>query len=659
MSRSISAGLLAAAQSLRGVPSVVGEIRDERLRWREIEDHGHTSVCPVRMDCATQIIWRARCDGSGNMQYQKVTNDGVTSQWQAWTTVTPALAAYADVAIGADSPLNARLFYPSGTQVYSKETTDGGSTWGSATSVGAPGASPLVACSGCYVVHWSTVNGNLTVCHKAIGSGSWSTIATWAVGSTNEDGLGSCVKYTANLLYVAVCYDGILSVRSVNTSTGVWGDEIQVEPPWGAVTPEDWYPANCDIDIMEDDDMIVTWVDHRDTVDPTWEVAVCRRSKDGINWGQDVALGLVWSTERTVAVCANAHTDDRYFYAGVEQMVMRSRSFKAGSSDQNITGLEIIDYEYAGSGSGSAMVSADILDRDGTLKGLADEGEAAEAVNLLSELHIERGYVLSTGAEREALPPLLIVGAAYTVGEGGGVIHLDATDTLGLMDRVSLRRPLAAAGLTFAELAQRLVAQVGFEFSDDGDAAFDRAVTSFQSPPGATLGSVFRRLMGLCGAVYRVDENGDLYAIQYGAYSVGSPAALGDKDEILRGEFGLRLPRATRVIWAGDSSTAWEDTGASMRLGARLEWHVVDHHANSTAIVEDAAEGAGLLAVDQMDRDRVVVHVRPDLELWDVVDVTTDTDVLPAATGRVIVAVRERYSAVRGRFEGSYTLQAE
>lgn len=301
-------------------------------------------------------------------------------------------------------------------------------------------------------------------------------------------------------------------------------------------------------------------------------------------------------------------------------------------------------YRYRATATGARLELA-ILDPDGAYDPLT-----VETLAPLNSVRLWRGYVTSEGAETLALPPCYLVAAERSNGHRPGVVSLEAVDALGLLAR---RRPEEAAVYTdrsLAWLAAEVAALAGLTITHDGDAAWARTLTTFVVYPSRSLLAALEDLLRLAGAVARVSPEGDLRAHVLAGHTAETIPTLGELGEILAAGYGPALVDATGyVVASGSAAARAEDVPLGMALGWRALRGLPDARAETSALAAQAAAYAlARLALAQR-ADHAAVPLRPELELWDLVDLYPSPTA--EAQRRTVVSIEEVWEAGKGVFE--------
>ena len=663
--RSISSSLLSAASRWGGEPTCLATVHNRRLRWSRIVNLGAGNTAPCAMCHHNGALYRVCSDSAGWILWQKI-SDPENGNWAAWNVIKYDGVAYSDVAIAAD-PANSgylRILYvrSDGANVKASysESTDDGATWSSTADLSAGHSTPLyLAADHTYALlqHDATVG-----LYSAAWGGGWTSLGTAASGIGTRHGVGLAHNPDDATLYAAMCYDGVLTWRVYDLTTSSWGALVSLDPAEQAA-PADMQPHEPAMAYVGCDNRLaaIAFIDSNGGSPATWDQPVVRLTLDAVHFGDEVALDMqtTLSNHHRVSLAYDAST--RTLYAANEGQVCRSRLYDATDEQMVLQSGLCLRYRYRKEGHRPARAELLLLDPDGELKTFGQADEVAEAIQPLAELSIARGYRTGAGLERVALPRLYITQAAYRTGVGdsdpAGTLEIAATDALGLLDLWSPQRYLIWYNKTVAWLLAELCGRVGLRSVVDGSSIWSKQLASFTLAPTRTLRQGVGDLLRLAGGVAYVDANDKVHAIDLANYSPSAQPTIGAQNEILQGIWGAGIPRPTSVLVSSESVAGHrENRSDGMALGLRLHLTLEDQRLADTAMAENAAEAVVELGHGGLAVGRAIIPLRPDLELWDVAKVRSDTALLPLDSERLVVALEEEYAPARGRCQMVLTL---
>jgi len=659
MVRSISSELLDAARSLRARPDVALSIRNKRLRWRGLrytETGQYASDQTADSAAGNSIIHRARVDEVGRVQHCAVTDPASAAQWVAWATLNQEGLPGEDCALACPAAGTLRLFYlaaPLTPTLRCVETSDGGANWSASADIAPVGAGP------CYLAAaslraFAIVQGVVKVWLKALG-GAWSAGPDWAALGTLTAPTGIGVAWdSANALYrVIVAGDGRLWVGSLSASTG-WSEPQQIWPGGNGAALADAVPY-APAALCYERDYWFTWVETYQAT-PAWSQAVICHTRAWGHFGQEAALQIDTSAPRRVALAYVAST--RCLYAANETDVCVATRWDSTDPTQNLEGLTVREYERHTDERGS-RISVELIDSAEECASLGVAGRPAEPVQPLAEVYLERGYLVGNAPQRETLDPHYLMSAAYTTGRQRGRLLLRAVDGWGLLGLWHPPMPLTWENRSVRWLLAELTGRVGLAYADNGALPFDYVVPTFTALPGQSGAAAVRALLGLAGAVARFTADGTLYALNLYGHAPLTYVDLGEKEEILEGQFGPVADYGTAFRVYGDGvGYATENMAASMSLGLRLHRQITDYRLHTEEQVQQVGVYYWLRSIMSARRETVTIPLRPDPELWDLSRLFLDPDVVPPAEAmRRVVGIAEEYHPWQGQYLSRLTLE--
>ncbi|MEA3408372.1 MAG: hypothetical protein U9R48_09895 [Chloroflexota bacterium] len=636
----ITESLLAAARSLQGVPAVTVTAIDDRLRW-VVHRQGEASAPQTSMVCDGSRIVRVRSNAAGEIHHATVSDPDDAGQWVNWIPLRSDALPDADVAVSHVAGGGFRIFYQAaGNEVRWLGSSDGTSwTYMGVCATGFTQA-PRLAAADEYLV---TMEAEIAVHHKPWGGGSWTRVSTWGTIGAPRDGVGACYNTDTETLRLLCCSGRRLYTVTYDTAANTWSECHYLRPGGSQVAPADARPHDPDVveaEMYGENMFIATWIDAQEGSPDAWGQPVAMTSLDGVHFGSAVPLDAAATDQARVALALNAST--RHVYAGHETTILRTKTYYPTDETMRSGPLPVARYRRASERHRPSRLHVEVIDAEDTA-----------CFRRLARLDLARGYVTSEGTESISLEPHYILSARRTVGRDGGRLIVGATDGFGLLRLWSPQGAITWTDRSARWLLAEICARVGVGYSDDGHSALARTFSTYTMPPHHDGLQEVGALLRLAGCVGVFDNNGDLNPIHWADYapSAFEVADVGDAGELLEGAFGPGVHEVTSVYVASEAHAARdENVSAAMAQGLRLHRNVSDGRIPSQAAAEDVV--ALLLGMHGLAgrEGRVLVPLRPELQVWDVVSLTVDPAVLPAGTERVIVRIEERYDAVAGEY---------
>lgn len=663
--RTISATLLAAATSLQGRPSVRATVEDRAIRWGALHALSpHCGGAPLDLPCVGAysnggLILRAAVDAAGHLYTQRVLTPSQAAHWAAWTLLAASASRPAgDVALTWHA-LKWWLYYQrSDRWLMAYWSGDDGLTWNGPAAIYRPGRTAALACIGPYLL---VLESNLRAFHLDPATPSWSGPYTLSDFSPDSDkGVAAAVQVSGGAPYVQVLLASGGGIRSVryDPTTQTYGPLLAITPGRDqplALSADCRWPA---LQAMEAQRLICSWVENWSGDLAGWRHPVCRESADGEHWGLERSLadaadpsgGLI---DRRLALCYDS-LSERLYASNGERVLCAEMWDPLLNPLSQLGPVEALAYQGAWGAHDDAgapgapapgRLRLTLLDADGGLSDPGAAGTAGQALRPLSRVIVSRGYLTAAGREEAALPPHYLLRARRAVGRGGGRVEIEAVDALGLLALWTPAEPLEWRDRVLRWLAAEVCAQVGLPYDDDNRPEMNQLLPRFTWGPGQTALSALSALLRLAGYVARNDAEGGVYALQLANHRPAVIPALGAAGEVLRGAYGPGWPAATAARVVGDDRWAdGDDVALGGWLGLRRQAYLEDRRIISDEMAAGARDRALLLGALTARADEAVLPLRPDLELWDVVDA--------AGLGqRILTALSERWDAARGVYE--------
>ncbi len=656
MTRTISADLLAAAQSLRARPTLSADIIDKRLRWTLPISNGINSDNPTDLAYHTNKALRVRIGAAGAVYSQVITTLATDAEWDSWTTeeATGIATNYGDCAIAAYSATQWIIYFaaPNGGNfgvgmIYS---SDSGANWSAAALIlSGLAVEPRVA------AHYKTLvvqeSGNVDAYDM-----TWAAPPTFSAArglggytATNEYGVACGGRQIPVALYhILVAHDGLIQYTSYTSPTWTALRNIYPSGSLATTAPSGAKHAHPAI-TANGTTLLASWLEDYDHSPSAWNLTVTHVSLDtGLHFGQECSQSMHHGTAYRAGLCYVP--SEHAFYCAIERQTAKAIAYDASDANSNHTALPVLSYRRTTHAQGTSRLEVRIHEPAAAyqLDGLADP----HPVHPLAWVIVNRGWNGTT----EALDPHYLVASRRTEYKKGGVLELECLDTWGILERWSPHRTITWSGDSIAWLCAEICAQVGIRWDFDGDAAWFRTITTFVIRPTETGATAMRALIRLAGGVTRTTEAGKLYGINLVAHTQTEPT-IGNLSEILEASLGTTLWSATTVRHIGDGQADYiENANDAMELGMRLNMTVFDRREDTSLIVQEAATRDLLLAHASGRSDLVTVPLRPDLELWDLI--------LLAASGvgppkRMITGITEVADIQHMRLESRLTLSAD
>jgi hypothetical protein len=656
--RDISAELLAAARSLRGVPAVSLDVHDQRDRWRAHFDTGEASHrCDQACIYDTWILRVRSLNGVQGLQTAAVYDPEAPEHWPgSWFDVHSRCEPESDVALGvvgsklSSKRARAYCFWQDGSDktIQCVESTNG-YTFGS----------PETVCDGINLEGWLAAdheavfyhanNSLVKLWHRPVGGGAW-TLSTYDALGSLDRAYGLAVWYLegAQLYYLLVAADGRLYAGGWNPASDTWFPPQQLAPGGtgaagsGVVLREPsllhatsrWY---------------ATWVESV-AQGLGWQQAVASSAASWPHFGNAIALDVGGSGGSAGADLT--YRPFRYhLFACNETSGVHRLDYAQENAAQNIKGMTVGAYARRTVEDGSRL-TVWVDNRDNSWSAWGQDGATGEALRPHASLALMRGYRTANGDELVTLDPHYLVSISEEGGSHDGWLRLEAVDGWGLLRYWRAAEPLAWEDRTVGWLLEHLAARAGLAYAELGGDALDRTVSRFTVLPGQSAADAMAALLRLAGCGARWSASG---TVLVGTWDLlgGDTAALGDAGELLWATRRQSAPEATSWLVYGEGAMGREENvAASMALGLRAQRSRVESRADTQALAEAGVEGWRMRGDASDWTLEARVPLRPDLELWDGVTVAGWS-----GTWRVRGLV-ERYDARRGVYVTELTAEA-
>lgn len=649
--RAMSSTLLAAALSRQGRPSVHVSVEDRIVRWEVL----HTLSPGLDLPCVDgmsngSLIVRAAVSASGNLYHQEISNPALASAWQMWSLLaSSASRAGGDVAVAWHN-LRWFVYYQRPDHwVMMVSSANDGASWSAPVGVYRPSRTAALAACGPYLF---VLENTLRAYHLKADMASWDGPYPLSGYTPASDmGIAAVIQPTAGggqIVRILFTMGGGIRAVTYDPTARAFGLVLPISPGRDQPPPTGAAYAWPSLYAIDEERLVATWVERWEGDLAPWGHPVSRFSRDGEHWGMELSLAGS-ATDRRMALIYDAM--DEVLYAANAERVLASEMYDPLLNRHSHVGpLEIVSYDAVWRPCEPGRLSMSVLDAEGTLNALGEKGGTAQAVRPLSYVVLSRGYVTPAGAEEVSLPPHYLAQARRTEGLGGGRLEINAVDSLGLLAFWTPPEPLEWGGRVLRWLAAEVCAQVGLPYTDDGRPEMNVLLERFMWGPAQTALDALRSLLRLAGYVARPSIEGGIYAFHLTSHQPSAIPTLGASGEILRLAKEVGWPEATAVrvvgkeVWAdGDDLTlgGW--------LGLRRHRYIEDGRIGSAEMAAIVRDGALRLASLSACADEAILFLRPDLELWDVVDVSN-------RGRRIITALGEHYDAPRAAYETWATL---
>lgn len=660
--RTLTPTLLAASTAWKGRPIAHATVRDRRLRWRTAEAHPENDDTPyVAQASSGAWMLRLKTDASGDLWLARIAS-GVHpgAAWHTWTRIATGVAApNGDCAISYRAGTWYTYYIDSANRAYRLTSGDDGQSWGGATLVRSCTRAGFVAAA----ANWVFVQEHQVHAYESdLTSGALSGPCT-QVSPTTNGGHGLAAARDAD--GEQVCYRLLFTVKgdiwavTFDPDAGSYGDAHRLAPGADQDTAsgaDNRYPALC---CAAHGLLLATWVERHDnglSGEPaSWRYPVARLCLEdetppagGQHFGCETPLATPSQTARRMAALFDA--TEQTFYLGNDRLLLAARAYSEDPLWSMRFGPQASpEYTLLQRANRPASLTLTIPDSGDDWAQIGQPGYAEAPLRPLAEITLSRGYHTAAGNETVDLPPCYITRVQRSEGQGGAWLRLQCTDALGLLALWSAPETLLWKNRTIRWLLAELCAQVGLRYRDGGEAALGRTAPLFTLLAGQTALHGTLALLRLGGCVARIAPDGALQPLPWPAED--PPAmALGSNDELRRGRFGLAVPGATAVrVTSGGAYAEGEIIADAWALGMRRVAALHDSRIGLNGDMADAVRDRELALVGLDARaDEAVIPVRPDLELWDTVDLhcaATAGDGI--STARVVTGIEERRSAAR------------
>ena len=674
---SLTSTVTDAMQSRQGRPCVRVVVMDKEWRWASVLRTEGSILQTAAVELSDGQILRARVATGGKMYVQVVSTPGTGSSWQSpWTEVAADALATSDVALSRRPGLDdIRLFWVSldeGTYyLRCKESSDDGESWDEDWSEVCSSATLIGSLAAAHNRIFYVRDLEARVRGQAWTGGAWTGEETWAAcGALAEDSGLSAVYYDGSY-YLVVCAkwgdDRRLRTGTYRTVEGFSASMVDVVPP--GLPAADFRPRWPSL-IEQDGTWHLCYLDTYAGT-PAYYVPVVIRCSDWTHWGCACGLNLSWTTMKRAVLVYSSETGA--LYAAMQSDVVGAEVYDASDSGRKMTETEVLFYQKD-VGKGYGYVFVDIHNPGHKYDEFGEAGKDGEAIKLLAQVVVERGYRTSDGYEYVAGSPFYLVKVSHRVGIGRPALRLMAVDGWGLMGRWEIDQSYHWSGKTVKWLVAEIVARSsGLECGFDASTEWNTVIDEFSLNPagwkgmlrvetkekdtdisaagwsGTAIHAVNSLFLKVGGRAYW-DVNGKLQCVIPANQSTIASYTYGTNSEIIKGEYavGVVTPNVIRVIGAGTGYQVAQ-LSSGQDLGRRLMDIAVDLHLDTWEECMAMATGLWDDAVARGYDGYLEVHLNPGVELWDIIGVT-DARSSYSSEKRRVAGVYEVWNSVKRRY---------
>jgi len=647
--RTMSATLLAATTSGRGRPWVSLDVEDHRSRWsRHVS--GAASTRRTDLGLMDGDLVRVSLVGS-QIRWARLTDPSSPSQWPGtWQAIAGDADGSEDVTLAVYSATRASVFYARNTGHLARvDTADGGVTWGASEACCAWDYTPVWVAADGVVCAWSRPGEiRLATTRDDLGNPAW--VANVLYGGAGPfvhcHGLALCRDHADPTTYYLVsAIEGALLITTYHQPSQIFGRTYQIIPPGTAGAASTSQVREPSVTSTADG-LYVTYIDKVGVGDLAhWEQVAALHTRHYPHFARVALLDMGQSTPARAALACHAEA----VYAACENNACRSLYYLPDRMGLNTRNLMPAAYTVRTTEQSSTVTI--VLPNVGHAYDAAGQsGTPYEALRPGATLLLHRGYVTTSGPEAITLAPHTVTEVRLHAGRERNVLQLFAVGALDLLRAQHLADVCQWRDETIRHLLAQVCGMAGLSYADGGEDALGATLDEFVLRPVDTLAGGMRALLGLAAAVAYVDASGALQARVLSDYAPDA-VTLGQGGELLQREVIARAPElvASAVYGDGAAASSAADTH-TMDTGLLLTGQRVDYRATTHDLAATLAEYAANRATMARQAVRFLLPVRPDLEMWDRVELDTD-DV------RRVVALEERYDARRGLYQTTLEVQ--
>jgi len=656
--RPISPALLQAATSWAARPVAQAIIEDRRLRPQVLHAWpGGYDDSPTAMFHNGSLLMRACVDAAGQLLIARVTEPEDPSAWESWEIAASGARPGADVAVGWWAPGTWALLYEgAGGDVLCRTSADDGEHWSAAASLHTPAVTPSVALWG----RWALVQEGALHAYHWTGT-SWAGPYTLAIASAPA---GVAVWYDAagERLHALYGSGGRIWHATLDASLGTpaWAPPRVLYPggdgPASALAACGgpalaWVPAIG---------LVATWIAAHAGPIAGWRAPILAiaRGPGHEHWGQLAPLAAPGTAEARWALAYD--TPSATLYCGNRRRMLAAPAYDPALREWMRLGpVDLLSARWQATPGAPGSLHLELLDPSLAMRAPGEPGGAAACARPLAACRLRRGWRTAAGPETVDTPEWTILSAAFTEGLGGGRLVIEAVDAWGTLARHRPPEPRIWLERSVLWLLEEICAGAGLAISPEGAPHLSRVVPQFALHPHQTALEAVRSLLRLGQAVARPAEGGALAVLPLPG-GAGAPAVAGYAGEIRLGRYGPAAPAASHVRVASPGWGAYgeaESLEAARAAGGRASLALTEGHITSAEWA--GAVAAHVLTLEGLARaDAIEVPLRPDLELWDPVELVAPTGALAGDDDglRVITAIDEELCPARNRCASTLAL---
>ena len=670
--QSLGATLLAAQRAAERDPTMSLVIEDHVPRYSVLHGADTESTHQVAMlKTAAGNIVRAKLTDAGVVHWQRITAPATAGQWTTWTQLSTLASTnfhHADISIGQNSGGDIRIIwlYMDGLDAKLRyaDSSDDGASWGGPTTglTLASEAIPHALAAGSKDDVFIVRDDGELYYYKESG-GTYTLRSEWT-GIATTQGYGIAIVMKTAHTYP---YHIILTYQRNNTphvsrltynepsSTPTWTAEEYISPP--GRSPDDGFWWGHPSLAWDGSEFRLAMVDERTGAPYQSQVCVFRGHSDFDKWSIEVGVSIDTPAQNPHRAGVIYKTDR--FYVASDVTVVESEDYDASDSKFKVTiphervhEYRLVERWYEG----WAMVELD--NTDGAFNTYGQAADDYEAIKLLSQVTIKRGFCVEGSDHTADHSPMHIIGVNHYRHVGKNRLRLLLGDAFDVM---KLCRPHSIWSYN-AQTIQSLIdwmlwATGGIAASYSGDSEWTDTSINFSVQPDMPLWMEFKRLLRKVGAACRWQVDGDLYLWIPANESPSSDYSYGGAHPIYEGEYIKRPANPTHTRLFGGAVGSSEDADAEMALGRRITHTLADRSLTSVPKAILSAVGTEYYGSMKARDDYIVVPMNVGQELGDFVDIT-DSEIDYSAELRRVTEIREEYEVRKWEavFRGRYGL---
>ncbi len=651
--RDLTPALIGAINSSSRRPAVRLTLADAAESYALFRDDGgalaeSVGAAVVAADGSLMRAYAARAPaaGGGSLFVQRVSDVSQDGQWTAWTLLEAGNVWWATPpALSLNPGGRLRLFFadgPSaGDSVRVRESLDGGASWSPASTVFAGvGTAAFLASAGNddLFAQVEQAPGSWQVAASFHGGGGWSAPAAWSLG-------GFSSMYGLGAVFEAGIYHLVLSLWTVVGVAGA-GDSLQSTTfdgatwtPLATVVPLDSADLGIQLRFPSlaffDGRYRLAYVEHDDgsVIQAPYDRARLMASADFLHWDERPPLGPTPMAYSPAWLSAQ-----RSRWVAGHTRVWRWPLYTEGDTTRttDLSGF-VLSYHRREAAGQPGLLEVVLSTQGGGLR-------SAPGLKRGGRLTLNEGYLVGGAPEMATVGTYWIEEWSCERSPGRDELTIVARDGAAKLERQASQQWLYQ-GQTLGWLLAEVASHAGLRaLSLPAGPQFAEVVERFTILAGERWEVVLRRLLGLYGAVARVDASGALVVLQPAS---GDAPAWSYAGEMERLRWRSALPAANHVRVFGKGAQAEARDWAAIAESGREDYlQVVDRQLGSPAQCALragqvlAAAGRGALG------GAIAVPLNPGPELYDVL---TASD--PGGPGGLPNGQRYRVLALRASFD--------